>query len=413
MPVKSSYSRRMTEAMGSRYLTEFPAPRSSPFHPPPAYLLLQRERPLHRVKLPSGLQVVLITRHEDVRMVLDDKRLSADETAPGYPFLYNDAFESPLKGTFMRADGEDHFRVRRMLSKDFTVKRAEALRPAVEVIVAECLDAMERNGPPTDIVQDLAFPVPSRTICQVLGVPYEDRKVFEANTRAMLTTTSTREQVQAAVMAIFGYLDQLISKKEAEPADDLISRLVVEELKAGHLDRQELIKISLILLVGGHETVATMTGLGTFALLEHHDQIDELRANPDLWPSAIDELLRHQTIVQNPIQRVALFDIEVGSEVIRAGEGVLFVLDAANRDPEAFDDPDRLDVHRSARNHVAFAFGPHQCLGHLIGRMELEVIFSRLFERFPRLSLAVRTEDVPLRPPTVGLFGVESLPVTW
>lgn len=403
----------MADMLDSDLITEFPATRSSAFHPPSAYLRLQRERPVTRVRLPSGREAVIITRHEDVRAVLDDERMSADETAPGYPFLYEQAFESPLKGTFMRQDGEQHYRVRRMLSKDFTVKSVAALRPKVEAIVSECLDAMKQHGGPVDLVHQLAFPVPSRTICQLLGVPYEDRVVFEANTRAMIDTTSTLEQVQAAVAAIFGFLDELVSRKQAEPGDDLLSRLVVEELEPGNLERQELVTIALILLVGGHETTATMIGLGTFALLEHPEQLAELRADAGLWPSAIEELLRHQTIVQNPIQRAALTDIEVGGELIRAGEGVVLVLEAANRDPDAFEDPDRFDVRRNARNHVAFSYGPHHCLGHVMARMELEVVFRMLFERLPSLALAVPPDEVPLRPPTVGLFGVEALPVTW
>lgn len=402
----------MASTLGSA-ATEFPAPRPSPFHPPPAYLLLQRERGIPRVRLPSGRDAAFVTRHADVRKLLDDERLSADETAPGYPFLYEGAFESPLKGTFMRLDGEPHYRVRRMLGKDFTLKRATTLRPHVEAIVAECLEAMERHGPPVDLVSELAFPVPSRAICQVLGVPYEDREVFETNTRAMINTSSTMEQVQAAVAAVFGYLDQLVSKKEASPGDDLISRLIAEELVPGNLERQELVTVSLILLVGGHETTATMIGLGTFALLEHREQLAELRASPELWPGAVDELLRHQTIVQNPIQRAVLEDVEIDGDVLRAGEGVVLVLEAANRDPEAFEDPDALDVRRNARNHVAFSYGPHQCLGHAVARMELEVVFRSLFERFPTLSLAVPADEVPLRPRTVGLFGVEALPVTW
>jgi cytochrome P450 len=399
----------MTDTVGrDQYLTEFPATRSNPFHPPREYLVLQRERPVHRVTLPSGLPAVLLTRHADVRAVLDDERLSADETVPGYPFLYEGAFESPLKGTFMRVDGEAHYRVRRMLSKDFTRKRAAVLRPAVEAIVDSCLDDMIAAGQPADIVRDLAFPVPARAICQLLGVPYEDRAVFEENTRAMIDTTSTAEQVQAAMGAIFAYLDQLVGGKEKAPADDLISRLVTEDL-----DRHEQVIIALILLVGGHETTSTMIGLGTFALLEHPDQLASVMAEPELWPTAVEELLRHQTIVQNPIQRVALADIPVGDDVIRAGEGVLLVLEAADRDPAAFPDPDRLDVRRGARDHVAFSFGPHQCLGHAVARMELDVVFSRLFARLPGLRLAVPAASVPLRPPTVGLFGVESLPVAW
>jgi pentalenic acid synthase len=399
--------------MVNRSLAPFPAQRTCPFHPPEEYVRLQREQPIARIRLASGREAVLITRYEDARALLDDERLSADETTPGYPFLYEGAFESPLKDTFMRLDGEPHFRVRRMLAKDFTVKRAEGLRAQIEVIVDHCLDAMAARVPPVDLVQALAFPVPSRTICHLLGVPYDDREVFETNTRAMIDHKSTKEEVQAAAAAIYGYLDGLVTRKQAAPGDDLISRLVREELEPGKLARHELVTIALILIVGGHETTATMIGLGVFTLLEHRAQLDELVREPALWKGAIDELLRHQTIAQSPIQRVALADIEIGGERIRAGEGVVVELATANRDPAAFADPDRLDVHRNARGHVAFSSGPHQCLAQALAHVELEVVFRRLFTRFPTLALAVPREAVPVRPPNVGLFGVEALPVTW
>jgi cytochrome P450 len=404
----------MSETLDAAMLTQFPAARGCPFDPPQPYLDLQREEPVSRVRLASGLEAWLITKHADVRALLDDERLSADESKPGYPFLYEGAFASPLHGTFMRADGADHYRVRRMLSRDFTVARATVLRADVQSVVDECLDEMDAAGRTADLVTALAFPVPSRTICDVLGVPYTDRQVFLDNTRAMINIRSTQEQVQAAMGAIFGYLDNLITAKQAAPGDDLLSRLITEELQPGHLDRQELVTIALILLVGGHETTATMIGLGVFALLEHPDALAELIAEPGLWPAAVDELLRHQTIVQNPIQRAVLEDIEIGGRLLRAGEGVLFALETANRDAEVFAEPDRLDWRRdNVRSHVAFSFGPHQCLGHAVARMELEVTFRSLFERFPTLKLAVDRDEVPLRPATVGLFGVEALPVTW
>ena len=374
---------------------------------------MQRDQPVCRIRLASGREAILVTRYDDVRAALDDKRLSADETRPGYPFLYEGAFESPLKGTFMRVDGEPHVRVRRMLAKDFTVKRAQQLRVHIEAIVDDCLEAMAGRARPLDLVQELAFPVPSRTICHLLGVPYRDREVFESNTRAMINHRSTREQVQAAVAAVYGYLDGLVAAKQASPADDLISRLVHEELATGRIERQELVTIVLILLVGGHETTATMIGLGTFALLEHRVQLDELVREPALWEPAVDELLRPQTIAQSPMQRVALTDLEIGGERIRAGGGVVLDLAIANRDPAAFPDPERFDVHRNARGHVAFSYGPHQCLGQTLARLELEVVFRRLFARFPTLALAVSRDEVPVRPANVGLFGVEALPVTW
>jgi cytochrome P450 len=399
--------------MTDRAFPSFPAPRTCPFHPPESYAAVQREPHLPRIQLASGRPAVLVTRHEDVRRLLDDPRLSADERLPGYPYLYAGAFASPLKGTFMRVDGEPHVAVRRMLARDFTVKRAEGLRAHVAAVVDECLDAMAAGPRPVDLVAALAFPVPSRTICHLLGVPYADRDVFEKNTRAMINHKSSQDEVQAAMGAIFAYLDELLSRKQVDPQDDLISRLVTEELLPGHVGRQELITIILILLVGGHETTATMIGLGVFALLEHDEPRRELQAHPELWPQAIEELLRHQTIAQSPMQRVALADLEIGGELIRAGEGVVLELAIANRDPAAFADADRLDIHRNARGHVAFSHGAHHCLGHALARVELEVVFHKLFTRLPALALAVPRDQVPVRPPTVGLFGVEELPVTW
>jgi pentalenic acid synthase len=403
----------MTELAQHADLCPFPSPRGGRFDPPPAYSELQASHPFQRARLASGLTAVLVTRHEHVRHLLDDDRLSSDEGVPGYPFLYEGAFASPLKDTFMRTDGEAHLRVRRMLAKEFTVRRAAELRTDVQQIADSCLDAMAQGGSSADLVPALAFPVPSGTICRLLGVPVQDRPVFESNTRAMIDITSTQDQVMAAMGAIMGYLDQLLTRKESDPADDLLSRLVHERLVTGQVQRQELVQIALILLVGGHETTATMIGLGTFALLQHPDQLARLRAEPDLWPSAVEELLRHQTIVQNPIQRVALEDIEIDGEIIRAGEGVVMVLETANRDPRAYADPDTLDVTRNPRNHVSFSFGPHHCLGHAVARMELEVVYRSLFTRFPDLRLAVAAEDVVMRPTSVGLYGVDRLPVTW
>lgn len=399
--------------MIDRVLPSFPVKRSCPFHPPKEYAELQRDLPFARIRLASGLEAVLVTRLEHVRKLLEDDRLSADESVSGYPYLYEGAFASPLKGTFMRADGEAHYRVRRMLGKDFTIKRTEAMRPHIEAVVDECLEAMAARPAPVDLVSAFAFPVPSRTICHLLGVPYADRDVFEKNTRAMINHKSSAEEVQAAMGAIFAYLDELLTRKQTEPGDDLISRLVKEELEPGRVGRQELVTIILILLVGGHETTATMLGLGTFTLLHHDEPRQELARDPSLWPNAIEELLRHQTIVQSPIQRVALADIEIDGQLIRRGEGVVLELQIANRDPSAFAEPDRLDLRRNARGHVAFSHGPHVCLGHTLARLELEIAFRKLFERFPTLRLAVPWQEVPVRPANVGMFGVESLPVAW
>lgn len=403
----------MTELAERTGRCPFPAQRTDRFAPPAAYDELREHAPFQRGQLASGLSAVLVTRHEHVRRLLDDDRLSSDEGVPGYPFLYEGAFASPLKDTFMRVDGEAHLRVRRMLAKEFTARRVAELRADVQEIVDGCLDAMAHAGGPVDLVPSLAFPVPSATVCRLLGVPVEDRPVFESNTRAMIDVTSTQDQVMGAMGAIMGYLDGLLTRKQSDPGDDLLSRLVHEQLVTGAVERQEVVQIALILLVAGHETTATIIGLGTYALLSHPDQVARLHADPDLWPSAVEELLRHQTIVQNPVQRVATEDIEIDGETIAAGEGVVMVLEAANRDPRTYADPDVLDVARNPRNHVSFSFGPHHCLGHAVARMELEVVFRSLFARFPGLRLAVPTDEVTMRPQSVGLYGVDALPVAW
>jgi cytochrome P450 len=399
----------MTEQASSKTVAQFPVARSSPFDPPAEYLA----QAVYRARLPSGQDAWIVTRHQDVRAALSDPRLSADLTKPGYPVLRAQAAESPLKGTFMRADGEAHQRVRRMLNDEFTLRRAEAMRPGIGRTVDRLLDRMEQEGPPADLVQALALPVPSIVICGLLGVPYQDREVFQERTLAMIDTKRTPDEVRAASMGIYQYLDQLVGSRLEEPADDLISRLIEAQVRPGLLDRRELVMICLILLAGGHETTANMISLGTLTLLQNPDQLAQLRADPSLVPGAVDELLRHQTIMQIGIYRAALEDVEIGGQRIRAGEGVIALLDAANRDESVFPDAGRLDIRRGARAQLGFSYGPHHCVGRTLARVELEVTFTALLSRFPRLQLAVPLEELRFRPPTIGLYGVEALPIEW
>jgi len=388
----------MTDQKEGIALADFPIARSCPFDPPQEYIDLREQRPVFRVNLPTGQQAWLITRHEDVRRVLEDRRLSADMSHPNFPSPREHVVDSPLRGTFMRSDGEAHYRIRKMLNKEFTVRRAEAMRPVITVIVDGLLDRMEELGPPVDLVETLALAVPSMTICGLLGVPYEDHEVFQKRTRAMINTKSTPEQVRTASVEMYGYLDTLVARKLAEPGDDLISRLIEDQVRPGHLERRELVVISLLLLAGGHDTTGAMTAFSTLTLLRHPDQLARLRADPSRIPAAVEELLRYLT---------------VGGQLIRAGDGVIALLSVANRDEFAFPDPYQLDIDRNARGHVAFSHGPHHCLGQSLARVEIQVALTRLLERFPGLRLAVPFEEVTFRPPTIGLAGVESLPVSW
>lgn len=394
-------------------LTEFPTARQCPFSPPGQYIERREQEPVFQVRLPTGKTAWLITRHEDARAVLEDRRMSADMSHPNFPSPREHTVESPLKGTFMRSDGQAHYRIRKMLNQEFTVRAAEAMRPAITEIVDGLLDEMEKAGPPADLVETLALPVPSTVICRMLGVPYDDHDLFQQRTRAMINTKSTPEQVRTAAMEMFGYLDALIERKLHQPGDDMVSRLLRDHVQPGHLDRRELTVITMVLLAGGHDTTGAMTAFGTLTLLRHRRQLEELRADPSLIPGAVEELLRYLTVAQLGTFRVAIEDVQIGGKLISAGDGVVVLLNVANRDELAFPDPDAFDIHRNARGHVAFAHGPHHCLGQSLARVELQVVFTRMLARFPGLRLAVPFDEITYRPHTIGLAGVVALPVTW
>ncbi|MFE3737157.1 cytochrome P450 [Streptomyces sp. NPDC059134] len=392
---------------------EFPMERAArcPFDPPPELRETQREGPLARVRLWDGSTPWLVTRYADQRALLGDARLSADITRPGYPS------SAPITGNasigFILMDDPEHARLRRMVAAPFAFKRVEAMRPAVQKITDDLIDTLLAGPAPVDLVQAFALPLPSLVISELLGVPYGDHAFFQDNSKVLINRDVTPQERAAASGALVGYLDELMSEKIARPADDLLSGLAAK-VGAGELTRSEVAQMGVLLLIAGHETTANMIALGTLALLEHPDQLALLREtdDPALVASAVDELLRYLNITHNGRRRVALEDIEIAGEVIRAGEGVIVPNDIANRDPEVFEDPDRLDLRRDARRHLAFGFGVHQCLGQTLARMELQVAYSTLYRRVPGLRLAGTVEKVPFKHDG-SVYGVYELPVTW
>ncbi|MDQ1042791.1 cytochrome P450 [Streptomyces sp. V4I2] len=392
---------------------EFPMARAAgcPFDPPPALQAQQDEGRLVKVRLWDGSTPWLVTRYEDQRALLLDPRVSADITSPGYPL------QAPSNGknniSFILMDDPEHARLRRMVTAPFAVKRVEALRPGVQKIVDDLIDDMLTVGGPVDLVQAFALPVPSLVICRLLGVPYADHDFFQENSKTLITRDAAIEDRMAAHGRLLGYLDELMGEKVADPGDDLLSGLV-GRVESGELSRQDVAQMGVLLLLAGHETTANMIALGTLALLEHPDQFALLRDtdDPKLVASAVEELLRYLSIVHGGRRRAALEDIEIAGQVIRAGEGVIMPNDIANRDPEAFADPDRLDLTRDARRHVAFGFGVHQCLGQPLARMELQVVYSTLYRRIPTLRLAAEVDGLPFKHDG-SVYGVYELPVTW
>jgi cytochrome P450 len=354
-----------------------------------------------------------VTRYADQRALLTDPRVSADITRPGYPAA------SPVRQSgrtgfgFILMDDPEHARLRRMVTAPFTIKRVAAMRPAVQKIADDLIDALLAGPKPVDLVQAFALPLPSLVICTLLGVPYADHDFFQENSKLLIKMDASPEERGAAMDRLTGYLDDLVGEKLARPDDGLLSGLA-ERVRTGELARPDAAQIGVLLLIAGHETTANMIALGTLALLEHPDQLALLRESddPKLVAGAVEELLRYLHITHTGRRRVALEDIEYDGRLIRAGEGLILANDIGNRDPDAFPDPDRLDLERDARHHVAFGFGVHQCLGQPLARMELQVVYSTLYRRIPTLRAAVGLDQIPFKH-NGAVYGVYELPVTW
>ncbi|WIV59549.1 cytochrome P450 [Amycolatopsis nalaikhensis] len=386
---------------------------AGPFDPPREISRLRESRPVSPLVFPDGHEGWLVTGYEAVRQMMADIRFSSRfdlgvvhvpyET--GMPAATEPSPQMP--GLFISMDPPDHGRMRKRLTAAFTVKRMKQLEEHIADIVERQLDHLASLTAPADLVKEFALPVPSLVICELLGVPYEDRDTFQANSAQFMVRDQTLEEKMAAIGALTGYLAQLVMSKRAEPGEDILSDLARHE----DLTIEELTGAAFLLLLAGHETTANMLSLGTFALLEHPEQLAELRANPELMPGAVEELLRYLSVA-DIFFRYATEDLELGGETIPKGSTVVVSLLAANRDPQRFENPDELDIHRNARGLLSFGHGVHQCLGQQLARIEMRAGFEGLLRRFPTLALAVPAEEVRLRT-DMNIYGVHELPVTW
>ncbi|MGW1177371.1 cytochrome P450 [Kitasatospora sp. NPDC002543] len=384
-----------------------------PFGPPPAYTEAAATARLTRAELPGGESCWLATGYTEVRTVLSDRRFSADVRHPSFPLLVAGSRERITENpSFLNLDDPEHGRLRRMVTGDFLVKRVQAMRPDIQRIVDEALDAMTEGRTEADLVADFALPVPSLVICLLLGVPYEDHGFFQTISRTLLSNALTLEQRVDARDEMLAYLEELAARKRAEPQDDILSRLAVRDDLTPH----DVAATGILLLIAGHETTANMISLSTALLLDRPEQIARL-ADPAALPGAVEELLRLLTIIHTGVPRVALEDVDLGGTTVRAGEGVIAMLSTANRDEEMFGGAgrratDQLDLDRDARRHMAFGFGVHQCLGQPLARAELQIALATLFRRLPGLRLTVPRDELAFRTDSF-IYGMRSLPVTW
>ncbi|MFJ9406624.1 cytochrome P450 [Streptomyces sp. NPDC101393] len=387
---------------------------AGPFDPPRDITRLREARPVSPMIFPDGHEGWLVTGYDALRRLMADSRFSSRQDlgilhmpyeTPGMPAPTEPSPQIP--GLFIAMDSPDHTRLRRKLTGAFTVKRMKQLEEHIVDIVERQLDETARLTPPIDLVKEFALPVPSLVICEMLGVPYEDRSTFQTNSAKFMVKDQPLDEKIAAYGAMTTYLAELVTRKRADPGEDILSDLARQD----DLTIEELTGIAFLLLLAGHETTANMLALGTFALLEHPEQLAALHADQDLMPGAVEELLRYLSVA-DIFYRYATEDIELGGETIGKGSTVVVSLLAANRDPQRFENPDALDVRRKARGHLSFGHGIHQCLGQQLARIEMRAGFEGLLRRFPTLKLALPAEEVKLRT-DMNIYGVHELPVTW
>ncbi|MFM9368698.1 cytochrome P450 [Streptomyces sp. Da 82-17] len=398
--------------MASEVTRTFPLPAPDPLEPSPEYAKLRSAEPVAPLTLPDGHRAWVVTRHEDVRTVLADPRFSkAALTEPDAPRLLPIAKGSK---SIFTMDPPEHTRLRKLVTKAFTVRRIDRLRPEVAEVGARLLDTMAAEGSPGDLIRHLAQPLPITVICKLLGVPYEDHERFRVWTDVMLSVSAhSHETVMEARVSLNAYLTELIAAKRKEPADDLLTVLIEAREEGDRLSEEELLAFGHTLLVAGyHATTGEITG-ALITLLRKPELWEQLRADRSLVPGAVEELLRFSLAGGGAgAMRIATEDLELGGARIRKGDAVLPAITSANRDPDAFDRPEEVDLTREHNPHLTFGHGLHHCLGAQLGRIELQVALEEMLDRFPGLRLAVPVDEL------VWVRGMafkrpETLPVAW
>ncbi|KIH99211.1 monooxygenase [Streptomonospora alba] len=389
----------------------YPFTRYSVTEIPPIYRHLREKEPVARAAFPSGDEGWVVSRFDDVYSVLADPRFSRAATAePDAPRLTS---ARPVSGGLFTMDPPEHTRLRRLVAKEFTARRINGLRTHIQRITDELLDAMEKQGPPAELIGSLAFPLPVRVICELLGVPFADHDKFQKWSEGIVSLTShTEDEALHDMASLAGYFQELIAAKRADgTGDDLISALVRAE-EEERLSEHELMMMGMTLLVAGHETTATVIGSGALSLLLHPGAVRTLKESPERIDDIVEEILRVNPIGDGGPLRVTLEDVEVAGTTIPAGAAVVASVPGANHDHRRFDDPHSFDIDRPDQQHIAFGHGVHYCIGAALARAELQISLSTLFRRFPGLALDAEADELEM---TRGMMvhSLRELPVSW
>jgi pentalenolactone synthase len=386
---------------------QLPFEQTHPLQVAPRLRELQAAGTIHRVRTEVGDPAWLVNHHPDVRRLLDDDRLGRSHPEPETAARTGESalFGGPL-GNFA-TEHADHARMRALLQPHFTPRHMRALRPRVEALTTQLLDDLAKQGPPTDLPTALAVPLPILVICELLGVPYDDRDRFRGWTT---DAANTRDHARSehGLTELYAYGRQLVAAKRREPGDDVISRLSATD----GVSDDEAAELSMALLFAGHETTVVQIGLSALLLLASAGQWQALVDQPALVPNAIEETLRASRRSGGMMPRYARTDLEIDGVTIKAGDLVLLDLGAGNLDPAVFTDPDRVDVTRCGASHLTFGYGARYCLGAPLARIELQTVFSQMVSRFPTLQLAIDVSELTVRQDLLA-GGLTALPVRW
>ena len=390
--------------------------KANPF---PYYASLRAEAPVYRIVMPDKQAAWLITRYDDVAMVLKDEQhfvkdrrnaMTPEQLAhqPWIPGFFN-----ALSSNLLDTDAPDHTRLRGLVHKAFTPRLIEQMRARIDALANELIDAVEHNGE-MELIRDFALPLPLTIITELLGVPTKDTNKFHRWSKSVVSASSGTDTLRVIPTLWFfiNYLKKLFKERRQHPGDDLLTALIQAEEAGDQLSEDELLAMVFVLLIAGHETTVNLIASGMLALLEYPDQMVKLRNDPSLIKSAVEELLRFTCPIEMATERYASKDVTVAGVTIPKGERVMVVIASANRDKQHFENPDVLDITRENNKHLGFGQGAHYCLGAPLARLEGQIAINTLLRRLPNLRLKGTSDSLRWRSGMV-LRGLEALPVTF